>query len=60
MEVVVDLNLNVVELDTQKVPFYLTHAVKMLMVEKVELDHPVSELKRTLNLLDSVKPCYQL
>jgi hypothetical protein len=37
MEVVVDLNLNVVELDTQKVPFYLTHAVKMLMVEKVEL-----------------------
>jgi hypothetical protein len=56
----VDLNLNVVELDTQKVPFYLTHAVKMLMVEKVELDHPVSELKRTLNLLDSVKPCYQL
>jgi hypothetical protein len=31
-----------------------------LMVEKIELDNLISELKRTLNLRDSVKPCYQL
>jgi hypothetical protein len=31
-----------------------------LMVEKVELDHQISELKRTLNFQVSMKPCYQL
>jgi hypothetical protein len=60
MEVIVDLSLNVVKRDTQKSPLHLTYAVWMLMVEKVELDHPASELMRTPNLRGSVKPCYQL
>jgi hypothetical protein len=32
----------------------------MSMVEKIELDHPVSELMRILNLQNSIKPYYQL
>jgi hypothetical protein len=60
MEVVVDLSLNVVERDAQKSPLHLTNAIWMLMAQKIELDHPVSELMRTPNLRDFVKPCYQL
>jgi hypothetical protein len=60
MEVVGDLSLNVVGYDAQKSPLHLAHVIQMLMVEKIELDHPVSELKRTPNLQDFVKSCYQL
>jgi hypothetical protein len=60
MEVVGDLSLNVVDYDTQKSLLHLTHVVEMLMVEKIELIHLVSELMRTPHLWDFVKPCYQL
>jgi hypothetical protein len=58
IEVFGDLSLYTVEHDAQKSLFHLTHAVLILMVEKVELNHPVSELKRTPNLQDFVKPYY--
>jgi hypothetical protein len=60
MEVVKDLSLNVVEYNAQKSPLHLVYVIQILMVEKVELDHPISELKKTSNFQDSVKPCYQL
>jgi hypothetical protein len=58
--IVVDLSLNVIEHDVQKSLFHLAHVVWILMVEKIELNHPVSELMRSPNLRDFVKLCYQL
>ena len=55
MEVVVDLSLNVVGHDAQKSLLHLAHIVWMLIVEKVELNHPVSELMRTPNFWDFCK-----
>jgi hypothetical protein len=60
VEVVGDLNLNVVEHDAQKALLHLRNAIWTLMVEKVELDHLISELIKTSNFQDFVKPCYQL
>ena len=42
IETIGELSLSVVEYDAQKSPLHLTHAIKMWMIKKVELDHLVN------------------
>ena len=60
MEVVENLKLYVVKHDALKSLLLYAHLILMWMVEKVELDHLVSELKRTFNPQDSTRSHYLL